>query len=1064
MASSDKLAVYQELLNRGAVPSQHKPVVDELVRRGALKSPTKGATGDIAKEADFREKLGAGGFNSRFADSISFGAYNPVAAALTSAGQTAYKGLTGQPVDPVGDYKRERDVQDELLRRARDNASGIETAAEIGLSLPFFGGAAKNALAGPARSYGGQLVDAAKAGAAYGGIYGFNSARGGIEEHAANTGQHALLGAALAPALKLGIDGAGAATNAARNATGRVRNVLTSRTPDDVAEVTSRVADFASAGVRPFGPAVTNSNTQRRTAEGLAGSLFGAPLRREAMGAVDDATAAVQRAVRDPIGNQPVSDVGEGIQNTLRRNLVDRSIPGDRVRSMADDELSRITGPIDNYGFSPPPPRVDPIQPRVVDPVRPQPVNPDTVPFDIVRPSPVRRPDVNASYPRSDAYGPPPEVARMAEKATRELEIAKATSDAALDAYESAVRARGLDLAETNQWIRTQAGRGRFDDELIGRYREMMSAQQRVQQADEAARMATNEADYAARKAWLDDVKTSRLRAENEAEALYQRQLDEATREATNATQANRSAAIRQAELEAEQRAAAETARLRAEAVAEAEAATQRAQAEAQARFAANRGTSSAFEPGLSRESYPTEFSAAYEQLYRRVPPFKRNPLGEKFELQSKTATESLLGDVALEMRSQGRLPGYKGKLYGDDNKTPDPRFLDQLKKTVDNDYINGLIDELIKRRAKAQFALSKEGMRDLITAVRREKQAAQRPPYPGVPNNEKAALLARLEGALRDDYYRFLDETGPQGARLADMSRNIDAQYKSYIENLRQPLSKMFGDKVSPIDAMNKIAKAAEDGDLRMLRGYMRVMSEKGDPQRGAGAIVAHLTNNASDLSSFVKGLKALPQESRAVMFAGNKGTEMRRSLERLERVALRLEPFEKAIKSGGGIDFTNRANIYIGLSALAHVFPALMASGGAVAASRFMSSPRYVQWMLRTAQARTPRQLQIEYGRLAALLDRDQAFTGEIANAIMGTANAGPFRPTMPDASRADAVQPFQMTPKASDLPTQEELDALWSESPTDQNGAMIEEMIRRSDGALQAPWDRIAPDARR
>mgnify|MGYP003343561823 CR=1 FL=1 len=57
MADDDKLSIYQELINRGAVPEQHKPVVDELIRRNVLRG-RKGPSPEAVAEVDKLEKAG----------------------------------------------------------------------------------------------------------------------------------------------------------------------------------------------------------------------------------------------------------------------------------------------------------------------------------------------------------------------------------------------------------------------------------------------------------------------------------------------------------------------------------------------------------------------------------------------------------------------------------------------------------------------------------------------------------------------------------------------------------------------------------------------------------------------------------------------------------------------------------------------------------------------------------------------------------------------------------------------------------------------------------------------
>lgn len=347
MADEETISIYQELLRRNAVPDQHKPVVDELVKRGVLKAGgrdfsqpgLKSTTRmqEIGKEADFREKLGAGGFNSRFADTISIGAFNPLAAALSSAGSSVGKALAGNMPTPVADYTRERDVQDELLRRARDSAGIGGTAAEIGLSLPFFAAQAPS-VALNAPNLLAQGWNAAKQGAKFGGIYGLNSARGGIEDQVAGAAGGAAMGAALGPALHYGIS---AAANTPRAIGSGVR-ALTGRTDAGVAQNAAREAEFAAAQVQPFGPEI-GGDTSRTIGRSLARSdVSGAPIRAQAAGTIDDIQRNAQRALDRETAGAPVSDLGAETQRVLGRNLRDRTRTADELRGLPQQELDAI--------------------------------------------------------------------------------------------------------------------------------------------------------------------------------------------------------------------------------------------------------------------------------------------------------------------------------------------------------------------------------------------------------------------------------------------------------------------------------------------------------------------------------------------------------------------------------------------------------------------------------------------------------------------------------------------------------------------------------------------------
>lgn len=948
-----------------------------------------GPSPEVAKEAEFRRKVGAGGMPMRVADSATFGAAIPISAALEAGSKTIFNALSGKPTDFVGDYKHSRDVQDLILKQSRDEGGVGGHISEFVLSVPFFGGKGRTAieaasqgpkqLAPPAGNYLGQLWDASKAGALYGGIYGLNSARGGVGEHVENALTHGAVGAVAAPALKGGID----ATLAASRMPGNAWRWATSRTPGQVAQTEAAAADFAESGVREFGPAITPSGTQRRTAEGLAGSIFGAPLRREAAGAIDDAARAVQYSIRDPIGNQPVNDAAADVQNALRRNLTQRSIPSETVERMTPEELARLTGPIDERGFSPIPPNIPPVAPRYPPPVMPEPINPSTLKFDTVQPGSVARGEVRPNYPAREAMDVPQGVREAVAQRQHDAAVARREVDEAWDAYASLSRKMGRD--PTSKTPLTSMS----DMPLVAAMGRVDKANAEHVRAVRALKEAQASADEAQHQAWVAASRQEHLRASRQVEDEYQRASSAEAARARDATEANRTAAMRQAEVDARARAAEANATARARAEEEASAATQRARDEAARKFEEDRASRPGFEVGRSREPYKTEFDAAYEQL-DRMGKFARNPMGERIEGFTETATEGLLGKMALELRAAGKLPGYRGKFYSE-NVTKDgialaPRadLMQHLRGRFGNEIADRL-ETLIERRAKAQLGFSPQGIRDLITTVRRERQKATRPIDPmSSPDPDKAAALTRLEGALKKDFEQFIRE-GPGGERVVGMTKNVDAQYANFINEFRKPLAKLFGEKVEPLQAMNHLAKAAEDGNLTILRPYMRVMAEKADPQKGAATLLAHMTSNAASLQDFVKGYQSINPAAKAVIFAGDKGQAMQRSLERLVRVSERLAPFEKALK-GGAVDLTNRANITVGLTALAHVFPAMMMSAGAIATTRFMASPRYAEWLVRTAQARTPKQLDLAYGQLATMLGRDSSLEKDTRQKIMG------------------------------------------------------------------------------
>ena len=174
---------------------------------------------------------------------------------------------------------------------------------------------------------------------------------------------------------------------------------------------------------------------------------------------------------------------------------------------------------------------------------------------------------------------------------------------------------------------------------------------------------------------------------------------------------------------------------------------------------------------------------------------------------------------------------------------------------------------------------------------------------------------------------YRFMEEAGPQGVRAAAMTRDMRHAYATeYLQELRRPLSKLFGSQDKPVDpiaAMDRLSAAARDGNLTLLRPFMRVLREKGsqtDPERAVAALIQHMTGNVGSLSEFVKGFGQISQESRSVLFQGSRGVALRRELERFERIFPRLQRYENAVNQGGGLDLTSRGNMLLGAWAVAN------------------------------------------------------------------------------------------------------------------------------------------------
>lgn len=1042
---------------------------------GASKGPSPAAVADVDK----LEKLGIqSGMGHQVADNASLGAFNPVMGAVGATLKTAGKALTGRETNWTADYQHERDVLDEQLRRARERSWGPKVPipylggeldlAELGLSLPFApmkavqaGGEAVAAAPGLIR----QGIDAAKAGGIYSGIYGFNSARGGVGEHLEGAATNALGGAVLGPGMHYGLQGA---INTPRVATNAFRRV-TGRSPEAVEAVRNNLAESSAAGVREFAPIATDNPLLGTMSRMLANRQFvGEPIRRQAQGAIDDVTGQARQVVSRMTGDRPANDIGADVQQTLRRNLVERSIPRSEIEAMPSDALPAITG-------AAPRPVAEPVQPRGIRPVEPEPINPESLQHKRFDPDPVEAPPMGVAekLPTVEQM-PVPEHMTAADRrnwagyqaTTERLKRLQAgevpppsttgvpgrnwspeakvdlykkvfhpdehPGRTAIDAYEAAKAELALRTARASEarfptpdairspnmpapgpgaelqareaqaaLMKAQAqfrsalakAEAEADKVFRGNPDAWSGAYENFARSADALRSGREAISKHQEELWNRDVRGRHENAARDAQQAYEARVAEAQRRADEQTAVARAETVAKAEAEARQRAEAATEQLRAQAQRDAAEATRKRQAELDARYEGDKGRLATFEPGRSRETYPTEFDAAYERVNRETPTFQRHVLGERGDSAKgvePTATARLLEDFALEARRRYELPGYKeGRLFGPEGKSPiDPALEKPLSELLGADIAQKLLFISVQR-ANGKFAPGPQGVRDLATEVRRARQAAEKPPFPGEPRPERAAALRRLEGALKEDYHRFVTETGPAGKRLSEDISNVDAKYAEHIETMRKPLGKLFGPKTEPLDALDQLVAAAREGNLSVIRPYMRVMTEKADPTKGAAAIVSHITQGAPDLTTFLKGYRSIKPEVKQVLFASESGMALRTQLDRLAVLGTKLEPYAAAIEKNatGGI---RAGHVPIAASLWFHFIPTMTAYAGGALTARFMASPRYVAWLTKAIQAKTPAQIENSVANFSFIAARDKENAPALKRAVRALGSA--------------------------------------------------------------------------
>lgn len=927
---------------------------------GAKQDRFAGWTDDMRKRYESR-KGASSPVSDRMTDSVLLGAKDEILAGLNTAAQAPFAFFTGDH-DVSGRYDRNLKIE----RALRDDARAA-TPGAFGVSLDVIGGMALGApraavAAAQAAQQAGSLLrnyltatpQLAKTGAAWGGGQAFfdkdpsagASTMDGFVERMQDVPGGATAGAVGALALGGGIMGG-------LNARDWIRARRGAR-----ANQNALVADeMRSVGISdPFGPAVTDSGTAQRTAAGLSGSIVGAPIRRAAGQNIDEFERAAQQALRRPTDGMAAADLGAETQRRLQDSLTKYSVPDDVIRAMPDGALERYTGPVTGEGFRPPRPVVEPVNPGSVPPQdykRFMNESFEPAKFEPAYPSP------NNVVPKTKEYN----------DIVLEIEKIRGSYDEATK-FNASIAKEWAEAERTLDRMKSSGGRDflyAMDKNYKQAYDFIVSNQDKVNASNATI---------------INGNRLARVRDAMRNDAWHQEMRAAHEREVSRVGAEN----ILRQEAAARRAADAETARLQETGRIEAESQTAARQRAADQEYERTVKSRPGFEPGRSRESYPTEFSAAYERVARETPAVQRNPLGGSPSDPQKTSTLDVLGQFADEARRGGLLPGSKrGEVFALQDKLLHPQFRSYLENRVGKD-ITQRIDYFVERRALGQMVPATQGLKDIRTAIGREISDLKRARKMGESRSQDEAMLSRLYDALGRDMHSFLQST-PQGQRASGMMKSVDDAYRSYMEDLRKPLAKIYGEKVAPIEAMDRLSRAAEKGDLQTLSAFMRVMTEKHNPVRAATSIVVHMTDGARDLQSFIKGFRSIPPDSRRVLFGTRQGREALAELEKLERVGNRLAPYSDAARNVGGIDLTRRSNILLAVGAMSHMWATMGAAVGAAGLSKFMASPRYLRWLTSTPNAMigglSSREAAQHIARLQAITASDSQFGSEILKA---------------------------------------------------------------------------------
>jgi hypothetical protein len=214
-------------------------------------------------------------------------------------------------------------------------------------------------------------------------------------------------------------------------------------------------------------------------------------------------------------------------------------------------------------------------------------------------------------------------------------------------------------------------------------------------------------------------------------------------------------------------------------------------------------------------------------------------------------------------------------------------------------------------------------------------------------------------------------------------------------MEEIRGPLSRVFGQKTTPEEAVRMLTDAArsgERGNYDLLRSYFRVAEEKGDRVRATGVLLNDMAQGG--VEGFLTSWRALSPEVRALLAQGDSAPIVRR-LDQLSRVGGYLERFvARARPDQSAADMARRAastqNVLTGLLYFVNAPSALAAVVGQAGASRILASSSFQRWLQKVPQARTPQETAAYVRRMAEIAAAQMGGNKDLRKEMSGAMGA--------------------------------------------------------------------------
>jgi hypothetical protein len=112
-------------------------------------------------------------------------------------------------------------------------------------------------------------------------------------------------------------------------------------------------------------------------------------------------------------------------------------------------------------------------------------------------------------------------------------------------------------------------------------------------------------------------------------------------------------------------------------------------------------------------------------------------------------------------------------------------------------------------------------------------------------------------------------------------------------------------------------------------------------------------MTNGGRDLRLFMEKYTELPEPTRNILFAGEQGLALERSLDRYVRVARRIDPFLNTAQNTALVNWSRITHILTLSALMTHWQQVVAMVGGNAMAARLLSSPRFLSWLTTVPQA---------------------------------------------------------------------------------------------------------------